>query len=52
MLGTALIVITLLAAVQVLLVIKVADKLTESASGRQDSRTGAFQTGGRYAQPA
>ena len=52
MLSSALVVIALLAVAQVLLVIKVADKLTETASVSPDSHAGTFQAGGRYAQPA
>ena len=49
MLGTALVVLVLLFAVQILLVVKLADKLTTDAGAGQDDRRGNVQAAGRYA---
>ncbi|MCE4224571.1 hypothetical protein HCU64_12470 [Methylobacterium sp. C25] len=52
MLGTALFALVLLFALQALLVVKVADKLTADAATSQDGRNGNLQGAGRYAQLA
>ena len=52
MLGTALVALVLLFALQALLVVKVADKLTAGAVASQDGRSGNLQDASRYAQLA
>ena len=52
MLGTALAALVLLFAVQVLLVVKVADKLTGGTGSRKGSHAAALPAAGRYAQLA
>ncbi|GJE25264.1 hypothetical protein [Methylobacterium organophilum] len=52
MIGTVLSSLVLLFAVQALLVVKLADKLTADAAARQDSHKGVAQPAGRYAAHA
>ncbi|GEP08163.1 hypothetical protein [Methylobacterium gnaphalii] len=52
MLSTALVTLVLLFALQALLVVKVADKLTAGAVASQDGRNGKLQDAGRYTQLA
>ncbi len=52
MLATALVALVLLFALQGLLVVKLADKLTASAATSRDGRNGNLQDDGRYAQLA